>query len=134
MTKFRFSKSRYGAPEGVYRAKFLGIKENSHPEFGPGYEWRFEVTHGPHAGQMVSRTTPAQPTAKNACGRMVKGLLGGKVDTDAEIDVDVCIGKEYTVTIEENSTGTGTRVGSVMVRGQAFEEYKEEEEADGIPF
>src|SRR5262245_26427353 len=48
---------RYGAPAGVYRARFLGSKPDVHPEYGEGLKWEFEITEGPSAGR--TRQSPA---------------------------------------------------------------------------
>ncbi len=105
---------KYGAPPGLYRTKFLGAKADTHPEYGAGLKWEFEVTEGPMAGKIVGRTTSPAPTLKNGCGKMLQMLTGGTAALHQEFDLDQYVGREFQVMVETNSTGTGTRVGSVM--------------------
>ena len=105
---------KYGAPAGLYRAKFLGAKADTHPEYGAGLKWEFEITEGPSAGKVVSRTTSPVPTSKNACGKMLQMLTGGVAALNQEFDLDRFVGQLFQVMVEANSTGNGTRVGSVM--------------------
>jgi hypothetical protein len=113
MRRFRF-KSYDSLPVGEYVARFIGCENSNHSEYGDGVAWKFEITDGPCKGRQVSRVTSPEPTDKNACGRIIGGLAGGRIDRGAEIDVDQFIGREYLITVGENSTGTGTRVESVM--------------------
>jgi hypothetical protein len=104
---------KYGAPPGLYRAKFLGARADTHPDYGPGLKWEFEIVDGPSAGRVVSRTTQSSPTLKNGCGKMLQMLTGGVASLNQELDLDVYVGRVYEVMVEINSTGNGTRVGSV---------------------
>jgi hypothetical protein len=122
-----FGTDKFGAPEGTYLAKFVGVTDREAragmvgrdgKPLGPGLEWQFEILQDPdhggeYVGRLVSRTTGQEPTKGNACGRIIKGLSGGKV-TDGTVDVDQFAGRTYQVQIELNSEGTGTRVGSVQ--------------------
>lgn len=105
---------KYGAPPGLYRAKFLGAKADTHPEYGAGLKWEFEVVDGPSAGKVIGRTTSPAPTLKNGCGKMLQMLTGGTAALHQEFDLDQYVGRVFQVMVETNSTGTGTRVGSVM--------------------
>lgn len=117
MRKMTMSESQYGAPAGIYRTRFVGVKENDHPEFGAGLQWEFEVLDGMYKGKVVSRTTAPSPTLKNSCGKMLVSLSGSAINKDQEIDVDSFVGQIYQVMVEPNSTGNGTRVGTVMPYG-----------------
>lgn len=106
--------NKFGVPVGNYVCKFTGVETNTHPEHGEGLEWQFEVVRGPHAGGKTSRTTGTVPSAKNACGRMLGGLTGGAISPGAEVNLAHFVGKKYLVMVENNSTNTGTRIGTVM--------------------
>jgi hypothetical protein len=109
------NETRFDVPVGSYLATFLGVKERTHEEYGPGLEWMFSVDSEPHRGKRVSRTTAPEPTMKNSCGKMVLGLAGGAVPVGADFDPDMYVGRTYHVSVEANSTGSGTRVAAVMV-------------------
>lgn len=106
--------NKYGVPVGNYVAKFTGVEKNTHPEHGEGLEWQFEVIKGPHAGAKSSRTTGMVPSGKNACGRILGGMTGGAISPGAEVDLDRYVGKKFLIMVENNSTNTGTRIGTVM--------------------
>jgi hypothetical protein len=114
MRRFSFKKNNDSVPVGKFRARFLEVEDTTHPEFGAGVAWKFKILDGPQKGQVTSRVTSPEPTRKNSCGAMIRSLAGGRVDEGAEIDVDQFIGREYLITVGENSTGTGTRVENVM--------------------
>jgi hypothetical protein len=107
---------RFKVPTGQYRAKFMGVKQDDrpHPEYGIGLKWQFEVVDGPSAGKIASRTTSSSPTLQNACGRMLQMLTGGTAALHEEFDLDKHIGRLFQILVEANSTGSGTRIGSVM--------------------
>lgn len=106
--------NKYGVPVGNYVAKFVGVEKNTHPEHGEGLEWQFEVIKGPHAGAKTSRTTGMVPSGKNACGRILGGMTGGAISPGAEVDLERYVGKKFLIMVENNSTNTGTRIGTVM--------------------
>jgi len=99
-------------PAGAYRARFNGVEEMSHPEFGPGLIFSFEVCDGPHKGRRASRVTGADPTPRNAAGRMLSDLAGVAPANGVSVNPDELIGKEYIIVVRENDTGR-TRVDSV---------------------
>jgi hypothetical protein len=109
-----FQENKYGVPVGSYVAKFVEVQNVTHPEHGPGLEWVFEVTKGPHAGSKTSRTTGTAPSGKNACGRILGGVTGGAISPGAQINLADYVGKKFLVMVEPNSTNTGTRIGTVM--------------------
>jgi hypothetical protein len=112
--KVKQSDTKFGAPQGLYRAKFLGVEPKDHPEYGPGCEWQFEILEGDYRGKVVTRTTGTEPSLKNACGRMLTQLTGGAIAIEQEFDPADYVGRAYQVMVESNSTGNGTRVGTVM--------------------
>jgi hypothetical protein len=110
--------SKYGAPVGLYTARFLGIEDKDHPEFGAGLEWRFEIIDGPQKGHIISRTTGCQPSLRSGCGKMLQAIVGAPVQEGTAVDLAQYVGRTYQVMVEVNSTGNGTRVGSVAAPGQ----------------
>jgi hypothetical protein len=114
MRRFSFNNTNDSVPVGQYEARFVGVEDTNHDEYGPGVAWKFEITSGIHKGQQTSRVTSPEPTRKNSCGNMIRSLAGGRVDEGEMIDVDQFIGRKYLITVGENSTGTGTRVENVM--------------------
>jgi hypothetical protein len=131
-------KDREGPPVGTYPARFLGVEDTSHDEYGPGVAWKFEILDGPSKGKEVSRVTSPQPTEKNTAGKMIRALTGGRLARGSTVDVDQYIGQKYTIVVAENSTGTSTRVDSVMPlppgRGQPESARAEESGDEDPPF
>ena len=99
-------------PAGAYRARFNSVEEKSHPEFGPGLIFSFEVCDGPHKGKRTSRVTGADPTPRNAAGRMLGDLAGVAPANGVSLDLEEYVGREYTIVVREGESGR-TRVESV---------------------
>jgi hypothetical protein len=109
MVLLRKKESKFGAPEGIYLGKFLGVepfKGDGKPRVGrdgrpmePGIEWQFEIVEGEHAGQIVGRITSAVATTKNSCGELQDGLVGRTVGTDEDIETGNYVGFLYQVVI-----------------------------------
>lgn len=113
--KFRMGESKFDVPQGTYRAKFLGVEESEHPEFGAGYKWQFEVVDQTvYRGKIAGRSTSKEPSLKNACGRMLQGLTGGQLAVAQEVDIEQFVGRVYTILVGPNSTGNGTRIETVL--------------------
>jgi hypothetical protein len=115
--KLKMSESKFGAPVGTYQAEFVGAEAREPLEgsgYGPGLEWQFRVVDGLHAGKIISRTTSQEPTTKNSCGRILVQLTGAAVGVGSEVDLAAYVGRRYTVLVEPNRTGQGTRVGTVL--------------------
>lgn len=103
--------TEFGAPKGIYLAKFLGLKAFETAKVGrdgkpmePGMEWQFEIIEdtdhdGAYVGVRVGRITSQTPTAGNACGQLLGGLVDRKIDLNEEIDPDAFTGQLYRVTI-----------------------------------
>ncbi len=100
-----------GVPKGTYLAKFVSVESITN-DYGPGLTWKWEVLRGPHAGQSVGRITTPTPTAKNACGKILSGLLGKSLSVDEEVDLSLLVGKAYLVVVVETDRG-GSKVDSV---------------------
>jgi hypothetical protein len=112
--KMRMGESKFGAPVGTYLGRFLGVKvmkDDGKPRLGrdgkpmpPGMEWQWEVTDDPdhdgaYVGQIVGRITSQEPTAGNACGRLLGGIVDRCIKTAEEIDPDEFAGQLYRVTV-----------------------------------
>src|SRR5262245_5299308 len=106
---------KFKVPPGFYRAKFSGVQQRDHPEYGPGLEWRFEIVDGAERGKITSRTTAPEPTSKNSAGKILAGILGSVPAPGAEIELGPYLGRTYKVVVELNTGGSGnTRVAAVL--------------------
>jgi hypothetical protein len=102
-----------GPPPGNYRARFQGIENTSHPEYGAGVRFLFEVVAGAHSGRRVSRVTSCTPTLSNSAGRMLAGIVGRPLQHDEQVDIDRFVGRHYAIVVEAAPSG-GTRVAALM--------------------
>jgi hypothetical protein len=102
-----------GPPAGTYDATFDGVEATQHEEFGAGLRWTWTIVQGPQHGQVASRVTNATPTNKNACGRVLAGLVGRKIEPREEIDVQSFVGQRYLIVVQDAERG-GTRVETVI--------------------
>lgn len=100
-----------GVPVGSYLGRFVGVEATTN-DYGDGLTWRWEIIGGPHAGHKVSRITTTTPTTKNACGKILSGLIGRALTAGEQFDVASCVGKTYLLCVTEGERG-GTRVESV---------------------
>jgi hypothetical protein len=98
-------------PVGVYTARFNGVEEMTHPEYGPGLRFDFEISEGPHKGKRTCRITSADPTPRNVAGRILADLAGVAPSNGLSINLDDCVGREYTIVVREGESGR-TRVES----------------------
>jgi hypothetical protein len=108
-------------PAGVFKARFDGVEEMTHPEYGPGLRFDFEVMEGPNKGKRTCRITSAEPTPRNAAGRMLADLAGVHASDGVSVNVDDYLNREYTVVVRETETGR-TRIESVCAvkEGETF--------------
>ena len=113
MTEFTVSEGS-GPPAGIYRATFLGITKTDHPEYGAGARFDFKVKGGEHDGKTASRTTKPSPSAKNACGRIMAGLLGAPMKPGEKVSLAPLVGRDFTIVVGNAPNGTATRVEQVM--------------------
>jgi hypothetical protein len=131
MATFRF-KSAEAIPPGQYLAKFVGVEETEHAEFGPGLAWKFQILEGPEHGRTVSRVTAPEPTEKNSCGKMIRALAGSRKVT--EVDSDEFVGQHYQILVGENAAGTSTRVESALPAPRLARQTADNADNQGIPF
>jgi hypothetical protein len=103
-----------GPPAGFYKATFRTVEETSHEEFGPGLKFVFEVSEGDHKSELATRITSAEPTPKNAAGRMISGISGETLAPEKNVDLAPFVGKEYLLQVEDTKNGNGTRISTVM--------------------
>jgi hypothetical protein len=120
--KLTMKEGKFGAPVGVYRAKFVGVKPRESQQYGPGLEWTWEIVcdsngRTDHAGRLVSKTTQPEPSPKNSCGKTINGMAGRVVGMTESVEVSQWIGQVFQIVVETNATGNGTRVGTVMTLG-----------------
>jgi hypothetical protein len=109
-------KIRFGStvPPGQYRGKFAGCsKSKPHPDYGEGFVLDWTITAGKYAGERIGRVVGTRPTVKNAFGKLLRGLLGRQPQPAEDVDLDVLVGKEYWLMVEESDSGS-TRVGSAV--------------------
>jgi|SRR5579884_1659848 len=102
-----------GVPIGNYRAKFVGVSEGQNDK-GSFLRWEWEIVQGEHKGQKASRITSTAPTLKNACGKIVSGLIGKTLTQDIEFDSAAYVGKEYVVVVTAANDGGATKVEAVV--------------------
>ena len=108
-------------PAGVYKARFDGVEAMNHAEYGDGLRFDFEVTDGPQKGKRTCRITSADPTPRNAAGRMLADLAGVTPVNGVSVDLDSVTGCEYTIVVRESESGR-TRVESACAikEGEPF--------------
>ncbi len=103
-----------GPPPGVYRAVFQGVTRTEHPEYGAGARFDFKVVGGEHDGRTASRTGKPTPSAKNATGRLMAGLLGRAIQPGEKVSLAPLVGKTFTIVVAAAPNGTSTRVESCV--------------------
>jgi len=108
-----------GPPVGVYKAKFGGVEETQHDEFGAGLKFVFEITSGEHAGEQATRITGPKPTPKNACGRMLAGISGETLKPGVTIDLAPHVDKTYMIQVQETKNDA-TRIETIIKAGEDF--------------
>lgn len=108
-----------GVPEGFYKAKFTGLEEGTHEEYGPRFNWRFTIVGGKHDGTETGRFTGAKPKPSTECLKMLCGIAGRQLELDDEFDPDSMIGTLYDISVELTQNGKGTRVAkAVLVKNE----------------
>lgn len=102
-----------GAKPGSYNAVFKGAFElpprKEGPDYGPALIAKFQSDCGQEPSAIVSVT----PTPRNACGRILQGMLGRQLRTEEEIDWEQFEGKRFMVLVVTNKSGTGTTIAEV---------------------
>jgi hypothetical protein len=107
-------------PAGIYKAAFVGAERTTHAEFGDGLKFTWEVVEGPHKGMQAFRYTSADPTPRNAAGRLMADLANVTAANGVSIDLDACVGKHYMIVVREGESGR-TRVESASLVTEAEE-------------
>jgi len=115
MMEFVYADSS-GPPPGIYDAIFQGVTKTHHEEYGDGARFDFKIVGGEHDGKIASRTCKPQPTAKNATGRLMAGLLGAAAKPGEKVSLAACVGRVYTIVVGTASNGTSTRVESCIAK------------------
>lgn len=108
-----------GPPVGVYKAKFVGVEETTHDEYGAGLKFVFDIIAGDHAGEQATRITQPKPTPKNACGRMLAGISGETLKPGVTIDLAPHVGETFMIQVEETKNDS-TRIGTIIKAGEDF--------------
>jgi hypothetical protein len=103
-----------GPPPGNYKARFVGVEQTTHEEYGPGLRWSWEVSDGPQAGVIATRTTSPKPTTGNAAGKLIAAMTGATLAGGQKASVRDCVGKAFLISVTATKSGTGTRVETAM--------------------
>ena len=104
-----------GCPTGQYVGEFLGAEEKeAEGDFGPALIWKFLIVGGAMDGQTATRFTGDSPTAKNACGKMLRAITGCELKAGSEVDLEKHVGKRFHLLVEDAPSGNGTRVASAV--------------------
>jgi len=99
-----------GAPAGQHAATFTDAFEM--PDTGNGFGPAMKLVWTLDDGQEATRICPLQPTARNASGKLLAGLLGRQLEPNSDWDITSCIGQRYLIVVEMSESGNGTRVTS----------------------
>jgi len=97
-----------GAPVGNHVAAFSDAFEM--PDTGNGDGPAMKLVWTLDDGQEATRICPLVPTARNATGKLLAGLLGRQLEPNADWDITSCIGQRYLIVVELSESGAGTRV------------------------
>lgn len=97
--------SIHSVPTGLHDARFIGCETVTHPEYGAGIEWQWEITAGNSQGERVNRRTGPEPSARNACGRIIQGFLGRELEAGEEIDPRDLVGTACKVFVAQTESG-----------------------------
>ena len=108
-------------PIGSYVCEFVGVQPFSHPEFGDGLRWEFEVVRGKKEGARTSRVTKDVPTIKNSAGRFLAALDAKSPSEDMDVEPQQFVGREYRVTVAASPGSPGS------TRVESFAPFEEDE-------
>jgi hypothetical protein len=104
-----------GVPVGTYTGSFAGTEAqpaNKELGYGPGLRWKFHIASGTQAGQSTGRVTGPTPSPRNACGKLLSGLIGRALKEGEQINPDDYIGRMYMIIVAAGPGG-GTRVEAI---------------------
>jgi hypothetical protein len=97
-----------GCRPGSYVAEFVGAfklpPKADGPDYGPALIVKFRTDDGSEPSAIVSET----PTLRNACGRILAGMLGRPLKPEEAISWADFEGKKFLVVVATNKTQTGT--------------------------
>jgi hypothetical protein len=74
-----------------------------------GLRWKWRISAGEFAGQIVSCVTGSAPGPENACSKVLAALIGRALKAGEAIDPDVCWGRQYLLVLAAGKEG-GVRV------------------------
>jgi hypothetical protein len=95
-----------GVPTGSYVAKFAGVEQRDHAQYGPGLLWQFEIVSGPNAGAKATGMTGTVPTTQNKCGKFLAGVTGKPLAVGESIDLTPFVGTRYLIVVEQAEKGS----------------------------
>jgi hypothetical protein len=102
-----------GCKPGSYAATFVGAYKlpprEGGPDFGPALIVKFRADDGQEPSAIVSET----PTLRNACGRILAGMLGRPLRPEEAVDWADFEGQKFLVVVVTNKSQTGTTIGDV---------------------
>ncbi len=117
--------SLYDVPPGSYRARLAAIKELEPMTLPDGttgdplFAWEFEVLDGAHRGKSPSALTPRKATLMNGLGKLLRSILGRQLRPTESIQLETFVGKEFTIHVDFNKSGSKTRVQSAHPAGDS---------------
>ena len=102
-----------GARPGSHNAVFLGAYDlppkKDGPDYGPAILLKWRADDGEEPTAIVS----AQPTLKNACGKILTGMLGRQLRPDETVEWEQFEGQRFICIVVTNANGTATKVSEV---------------------
>jgi hypothetical protein len=104
---------RSGARPGTHNAVFQGAfdlpEKTDGPSYGPAVLLKWRADDGEEPTAIVG----SAPTQKNACGRILAGMLGRPLMPDEQIDWAQFEGQRFLCQVITNQSGNGTKVHEV---------------------
>ena len=109
---FDFDMTDFDAvPQGQYIGIFKDVQKTHHEQWGDGVMFIFEIAHGEHKGQTVTRIGKPHASKGNATGKMIAGIQGS-FTPGQRADLRQFVGKYYNILMEPTQ-GQKTRIGQV---------------------
>jgi hypothetical protein len=107
-------------PVGSYPAQLQAIESKDHAEYGAGVAFKFCITSGPQAGQVLFHicSTESPPSMANKLGRTLAGLLGRTLRPGEVVTVEQFVGGHYWIVVEAQPKGEGTRITAVINKAE----------------
>ena len=106
--------ARSGAAPGAHNVVFVGAydlppRTDGGANYGPAVLLKWRADDGQEPSAIVS----AVPTAKNACGRLLAGMVGRPLRPDEVVPWEGFEGQRFVVIVVTNAAGNGTKVSEV---------------------